>query len=77
MDRQLPRPTERLGRALPAEDMCMPQELTTVERGDRFRDAVAAILRTKYADVQTEVRVGHKSRYRLHTLEIRASTRLS
>ncbi|MFM0658428.1 NACHT domain-containing protein [Paraburkholderia sediminicola] len=33
---------------------------STTESGNAFRDAVASLLRTKYADVQTEVLVGHK-----------------
>jgi hypothetical protein len=32
---------------------------STVQIGDRFRDTVASILRTKYADVLTEVRLGN------------------
>ncbi|MDQ7982456.1 hypothetical protein QYH69_35175, partial [Paraburkholderia sp. SARCC-3016] len=32
----------------------------TTEVGNAFRDAVASVLRTKYADVRTEVLVGHK-----------------
>ncbi|VVE67767.1 hypothetical protein PAN31117_02747 [Pandoraea anapnoica] len=38
----------------------MQNHPTTVERGDKFRDAIAAILRTKYPDVLTEVRKGSK-----------------
>ncbi|RQQ13289.1 NACHT domain-containing protein [Burkholderia stagnalis] len=33
---------------------------STTDAGNAFRDAVASLLRTKYADVQTEVLVGHK-----------------
>ncbi|MFM0390176.1 hypothetical protein, partial [Paraburkholderia dipogonis] len=38
----------------------MKTELTTIDRGDRFRDSVASILKTKYPDVVTEVRKGSK-----------------
>ncbi|MFM0258468.1 NACHT domain-containing protein [Paraburkholderia sediminicola] len=33
---------------------------STVEKGNRFRDSVAAALRTKYPDAETEIRIGHK-----------------
>ena len=38
----------------------MTPSQSTIEKGDGFRDAVAAILRTKYSDTRTEVRLGSK-----------------
>ncbi|MFS0757524.1 NACHT domain-containing protein [Noviherbaspirillum sp. 1P10PC] len=36
-------------------------EQSTVTKGNKFRDAVADLLRTKYQDVATEVRIAHKN----------------
>jgi hypothetical protein len=36
-------------------------EKSNVAKGNKFRDAIADLLRTKYPDVATEVRVGHKN----------------
>lgn len=38
----------------------MKPSQSTIEKGDGFRDAVAAILRTNYPDTRTEVRLGSK-----------------
>jgi|GEM_PF-1693838 len=38
----------------------MEEKLSNVARGDKFRDSVAALLRTKYPDAQTEVQVAFK-----------------